>query len=125
MATLACKYDINERFQKVNGSVPMGEYAMGGSLFKRQNDIVTWNYQICKPTFTLDGLTGYLGRFKMVSLQTLETTNKNLSLVISTSSQVICTRGFTEDNYFNLKIGVPQDRNFQTLNVRFKVLVKC
>jgi hypothetical protein len=62
---------------------------------------------------------------KMVSLQTLETTKKNLSLVISTSSPVICTRGFTDDNYFNLKIGVPQDKAFQALNVRFKVLVKC
>jgi hypothetical protein len=122
---LACKYDINERFQKVNGSVPMGEYVNGGFLFKRQNEIATWNYKLCKPSFSLDGLTGYLGRFKMVSLQTLETTNKNLSLVISTSSPVICTRGFTDDNYFNLKIGVPQDKAFQALSVRFKVLVKC
>ena len=62
---------------------------------------------------------------KMVSLQTLETTNMNLSLVISTSSPVICTRGFTDDNYFNHKIGVPQDKAFQALNVRFKVIVKC
>ena len=64
-------------------------------------------------------------RFKMVSLQTLETTNKNLSLVISTSSPVICTRGLTDDNYFNLKIGVPQDKAFQALNVRFKVIENC
>ena len=36
----------------------MGEYANGGFLFKRQNEIATWNYKICKPSFSLDGLTG-------------------------------------------------------------------
>jgi len=61
----------------------------------------------------------------MVKLQTLETTNKNLSLVIETSSKVICTRGFTEDNYFNLRISVSQDPNFIEKVVKFKVLVKC
>ena len=33
--TLSCKYDLNERFHKINGSVVMGEYNNGGFLVKR------------------------------------------------------------------------------------------
>ena len=67
--TLFCKYDLVEHFQRINNTVPLGTFTSGGSsLILKQNEIVTWNYDLCQPQFLIEGLTGYLGRYKMLSM---------------------------------------------------------
>ena len=106
--TLFCKYDLAEHFQRVNNSVPLGAFTSGSGspLILRQSEIVTWNYELCQPQFSIEGLTGYLGRYKMVSVQQLELTSKNISVVVGTNAVIQCTRGFSDDNYFNIKVKV-------------------
>lgn len=86
------------------------------------DQIFTWSYRLCQPTFELIDYKGYIKKYKMLSLRQLDSTKDTLSIVIHSPKTIQCQTNTKVEHRFTLRAVIKEHKD---RDVRFKVSILC
>ena len=89
---------------------------------RSMDQILTWSYRLCQPTFELIDYKWYLKKYNMLSLQQLDPTIKTLSIVIQSPKMIQCQTNTKAEHKFTLRSTIKEHKK---RDVPFKVSIIC
>jgi hypothetical protein len=123
--TLRCVYDLQNTYVLSGDSVDLGTYTSDKDALPvthSMDQIFTWSYRLCQPTFQLIDSKGYLKKYNMLSLRRLDSTKETLSIVIHSPKTIQCQTNTKADHKFTLRSVI---KKHPDRNVQFKVSIVC